>query len=129
LKIEKVNTEDIEQSVYEKTTLPNGVRVVTATMPSTRSAAVQFYIGVGARQEQPRLAGISHFVEHMVFKGTRRRPNPAQISEDIEGVGGNLNAATDHEQTNYRALVPYNYLSTALDVLSDMLRDSEFRPE
>jgi predicted Zn-dependent peptidase len=65
----------------------------------------------------------------MVFKGTRRRPNPAQISEDIEGVGGNLNAATDHEHTNYRALVPYNYLHTAVDVLSDMLRDSEFKPE
>jgi predicted Zn-dependent peptidase len=98
-------------------------------MPHTRSAAVHFYIGAGARREPPKVAGVSHFVEHMVFKGTRRRPNPAQISEDIEGVGGNLNAATDHEQTNDRALVPYNYLHTAVDVLSDMLRGSAFLPE
>ncbi|HST05989.1 MAG TPA: pitrilysin family protein [Chloroflexia bacterium] len=129
MKVTKARAVDTDQSIYEKTTLPNGIRVITATMPHTRSAAVSFYIGVGARHEAPKLAGVSHFVEHMVFKGTRRRPNPAQISEDIEGVGGNLNAATDHEHTNYRALVPYNYLHTAVDVLSDMLRDSEFKPE
>jgi predicted Zn-dependent peptidase len=129
LKVTEIRSVDTDQSIYEKTTLPNGIRVVTATMPHTRSAAVHFYIGVGARHEVPRVAGVSHFVEHMVFKGTHRRPNPAQISEDIEGVGGNLNAATDHEQTNYRALVPYNYLHTAVDVLSDMLRGSQFRPE
>jgi predicted Zn-dependent peptidase len=117
------------ETVYEKTTLPNGLRIVTASMPHTRSAAVQFYLRVGARHEDVKVAGVSHFVEHMVFKGTYRRPNPAQISEDVEGVGGNLNAATDHEHTNYRALVPYTYLGTALDVLTDMLRGSEFRPD
>jgi predicted Zn-dependent peptidase len=98
-------------------------------MPYTRSAAVQFYIGVGARHEDPRVSGISHFVEHMVFKGTERRPNPVQISEAIEGVGGNMNAATDHEHTNYRCLVPYNYMHTALDVITDMLRGSRFTPD
>jgi predicted Zn-dependent peptidase len=117
------------ETVYEKTTLPNGLRIVTATMPHTRSAAVQFYIGVGARHEDPRISGISHFVEHMVFKGTEQRPNPVQISEAIEGVGGNMNAATDHEHTNYRALVPYNYLGTAMEVMTDMLRGSRFVPE
>jgi predicted Zn-dependent peptidase len=117
------------ETIYEKTTLPNGLRIVTASMPHTRSAAVQLYLRVGARHEHPRLAGVSHFVEHMVFKGTYKRPNPAQISEEVEGVGGNLNAATDHEHTNYRALVPYTYLGTALDVLTDMLRGSEYRPE
>lgn len=127
-------TETIEaayqaETAYEKTTLPNGLRIVTATMPHTRSAAVQLYLGVGARHENPKLAGISHFVEHMVFKGTHKRPNPAQISEEIEGVGGNLNAATDHEHTNYRALVPYTYMDTALEVLTDMLRGSEHKPE
>src|SRR4051812_6868817 len=113
---------------YEKTTLPNGLRVVTASMPHTRSAAVQFYLGVGARQEDPEVGGISHFIEHMVFKGTERRPHPVQISEAIEGVGGMLDAATDHEHTNYRALVPSHHLSTALDVLTDMLRYPRFMP-
>src|SRR5438128_2119771 len=98
-------------------------------MPHTRSAAVQFYIGVGARKEPPEISGISHFIEHMVFKGTVRRPHPAQISEAIEGVGGALDAATDHEHTNYRALVPSPHLATALDVLTDMLRRSLFARE
>lgn len=114
------------QSEYETTTLPNGLRIITASMPHTRSAAVQFFIGVGARHEEPRLSGISHFVEHMVFKGTNKRPNPVQISEAIEGVGGSLNAATDHEHTNYRALVPSPYMGTSVDVLTDMLLDSRF---
>jgi len=117
------------ETLYEKTILPNGLRVITATMPHTRSAAVQFYIGVGARHEDPKVSGISHFVEHMVFKGTEQRPNPVQISEAIEGVGGNMNAATDHEHTNYRALVPSNYMHTAMDVITDMLRCSRFVPE
>jgi predicted Zn-dependent peptidase len=95
-------------------------------MPYTRSASVQFFLGVGARHERPEISGISHFVEHMVFKGTNLRPNPAQISEAIEGVGGNLNAATDHEQTNYRVLVPYTYMGTAMEVVTDMLRGSRF---
>ena len=125
----KVLPAHVSETTYEKTTLPNGLRIVTATMPHTRSAAVQFYLGVGARHEEERVSGISHFVEHMVFKGTYRRPNPVQISETIEGVGGNMNAATDHEHTNYRALVPYNYLGTALDVITDMLRGSRFTHE
>src|SRR5437762_10854243 len=112
--------------VYEKTTLPNGLRVITAAMPHSRSAAVQIYVGAGARQEPPEVSGISHFVEHMVFKGTSRRPNPVQISEAIEGLGGALDASTDQEHTNYRALVPSPHMATALDVLTDMLRGSQF---
>ncbi len=114
---------------YEQSVLANGMRVITAAMPHTRSAAVQFYVGVGARHEPPRLSGISHFVEHMVFKGTRRRPNPVEISEAVEGVGGSLNASTDHEHTDYRALVPATHMSTALDVITDMLRYPVFAPE
>jgi predicted Zn-dependent peptidase len=113
-------------TTYGRASLPNGLRIVTAHMPHTRSAAVQLYVGVGARHEAPKVSGISHFVEHMVFKGTERRPNPVQISEAIEGVGGSLNAATDHEHTGYRALVPCQYFSTALEVLSDMLLHSRF---
>lgn len=111
---------------YEMAVLPNGLRVISIPMPYTRSASVQFFLGVGARHEPPAVSGISHFVEHMVFKGTHRRPNPAQISEAIEGVGGNLDAATDHEHTNYRVLVPYTHMGVAMDVLTDMLRGSRF---
>lgn len=114
--------------MYEKTTLPNGLRIITGEMPHTRSAAVQLYVGVGARQESPEVSGISHFVEHMVFKGTSRRPRPVQIAEAIEGLGGALDASTDHEHTNYRALVPHVHMATALDVLTDMLRGSRFAP-
>lgn len=116
-------------TTYGRARLPNGLRVVTAHMPHTRSAAVQLYVGVGARHESPKVSGVSHFVEHMVFKGTERRPNPVQISEAIEGVGGSLNAETDHEHTSYRALVPSQYFSTALEVLSDMLICSRFTLE
>ncbi|HKP54242.1 MAG TPA: pitrilysin family protein [Chloroflexia bacterium] len=117
-----------QATVYSKITLANGLRVVSAQMPHTRSAAVQLYIGVGARHEAARVSGVSHFVEHMVFKGTESRPNPVQISETIEGVGGSMNAATDHEHTNYRALVPSRYFSTALEVLADMLLRARFDP-
>lgn len=108
--------------MYLKTTLPNGLRIVTFQMPHTRSAAVQFFVRVGARNESMEKSGISHFLEHMVFKGTEHRPKPVLISEAIEGVGGSLDAATDHEQTSYRALVPSLYFSNAVDVITDMLR-------
>ncbi|HEX8218785.1 MAG TPA: pitrilysin family protein [Chloroflexia bacterium] len=108
--------------MYLKTTLPNGLRIVTFQMPHTRSAAVQFFVRVGARNESMEKSGISHFLEHMVFKGTEQRPKPVLISEAIEGVGGSLDAATDHEQTSYRALVPSLYFSNAVDVITDMLR-------
>src|SRR5438067_3176053 len=117
-----------KRSLYKNTTLANGIRVITAGMPHTRSAAVQVYLGVGARQEDPEVSGISHFIEHMVFKGTARRPHPVQIAEAIEGAGGTLDAATDHEHTNYRAVVPSDHLPTALDVLTDMLRHARFAP-
>lgn len=120
---------DTDSSLYEQSTLPNGLRVITAELPYTRSAAVQFLVHVGARNEPEKISGISHFVEHMVFKGTDLMPNPVQISEAIEGVGGALNACTDHETTSYRALVPSSHLPVALKVLTDMLRRSRFDPD
>ncbi|HEX8599882.1 MAG TPA: pitrilysin family protein [Chloroflexia bacterium] len=108
--------------MYQQTTLPNGLRIITFQMPHTRSAAVQFFVRVGARNELEEKSGISHFLEHMVFKGTENRPRPVLISEAIEGVGGSLDASTDHEQTSYRALVPSPYFSNAVDVITDMLR-------
>lgn len=111
---------------YDKTTLKNGVRVVTNSMPHTQSVTTILYYGVGSRYEQDRVAGISHFIEHMVFKGTKKRPTALQISEAIEGVGGILNASTGHETTNYWAKVPKTHFNLSFDVLSDMLLEPNF---
>ncbi len=115
--------------MYDKTTLDNGLRIVTANMPHTRSVTVMLYYGVGSRYEAKRLGGISHFIEHMVFKGTERRPLPQIISEAIEGVGGYLNASTGLETTNYYAKVPSKHFAMALDVLTDMLDRPLFKPD
>ncbi|HUS15767.1 MAG TPA: pitrilysin family protein [Chloroflexia bacterium] len=115
--------------MYETSTLDNGLRVVTSAMPHTRSASIVIYYKVGSRYEPVEISGISHFIEHMLFKGTARRPNPQDISEAIEGLGGSLNAMTDSEYTAYTALVPSRHFVTALDVLTDMLRESRFAPE
>lgn len=113
---------------YQKTILPNGVRVVTSRMSHVRSATLILYFGVGARHETDQQAGISHFLEHMLFKGTERRPDPVEITAAIEGVGGMLNAATDRESTNYWAKVPSDALPQAFDVLADMITNSRFDP-
>jgi predicted Zn-dependent peptidase len=107
-------------------TLDNGVRVVTTAMPHTRSASLLIYFKVGARYEPKELSGISHFIEHMLFKGTKRRPTPQEISEAIEGLGGSLNALTDREYTSYSAVVPAQHFALALDVLTDMILHSRF---
>jgi predicted Zn-dependent peptidase len=115
--------------VYQKTTLGNGLRILTTAMPHTRSVAVGIFTGVGSRYENEQQRGISHFIEHMMFKGTERRPSAQQISEAIEGVGGELNAGTDHELTVYEGKVADHHLPIALDVLVDMFRHSKFAPE
>jgi predicted Zn-dependent peptidase len=109
---------------YGKTTLPNGVRVVTGPMSGVRSASLIFYYGVGSRYERPAIAGVSHFLEHMLFKGTEKRPDPMMISQEIEGVGGILNAATGRESTNYWCKVPSTHFELAYDVLADILCNS-----
>ncbi|MCX2726708.1 pitrilysin family protein [Thermomicrobium sp. 4228-Ro] len=113
---------------YEKTQLPNGIRVVTSRMAHVRSATVIVYVGVGSRYESDQMAGISHFLEHMLFKGTARRPDPVLISEAIEGVGGIMNASTGREHTDYWVKVPSQHLELAFDVLADMLQHSLFDP-
>jgi predicted Zn-dependent peptidase len=113
---------------YFKTILPNGVRVVTGPMAGVRSASLIFYYNVGSRFERPEIAGVSHFLEHMLFKGTERRPDPIMISEAIEQVGGMLNAATGRENTSYWCKVPSTHTPMAFDVMADMLRGSVFDP-
>jgi predicted Zn-dependent peptidase len=108
--------------MFEKTTLANGLRVITGEMPHTRSATVSVYVGAGSRYEADSEAGLSHFLEHMLFKGASRRPTAQAISEAIESVGGVHNAATDREATVYYAKVPDSEALTAIDILSDMVR-------
>ena len=110
----------------EKTVLANGVRVLSFPMPHVRSASMILTYNIGSRYETDDHAGISHFIEHMVFKGTPTRPNPEQIAEEIEGVGGILNAYTSREQTGYWAKVPSTHFVRAFSVLADMLRNSLF---
>src|SRR6266508_6447227 len=85
----------LETSMYEKTVLDNGLRVLSSELPHTRSVSISLFVGAGSRYESDEQAGVSHFLEHMLFKGTRRRPTPREVSEAIEGVGGVMNAATD----------------------------------
>ena len=110
---------------WEQTTLANGLRIVTTPMPATQAVSVNIFVGVGSRSEPARLNGITHFLEHMVFKGTERRPDAILIAQEIEGAGGTLNAYTNKEFTCYWNIVPYDRFETALDVAADMLLNSK----
>ncbi len=112
--------------MYNVTTLDNGLRIVTSAMPQTLSVSLSIFVGAGSRYEPPETAGVSHFVEHMCFKGTLKRPTSKEISEAIEGIGGVLNGGTDRELTVYWAKVAKAHFSLAVDVLVDMLRHSKF---
>lgn len=114
--------------MYGKTTLDNGLRILTTPMPHTRSVSVGIFTGVGSRYEAEAERGISHFIEHMMFKGTERRPSAQQIAEAIEGLGGVMNANTGNEVTTYWAKVAHHHLPVALDVLVDMFHHSRFEP-
>ena len=102
-------------------TLPSGARIVSAELPDRPSVSLAALFTVGSRYETDAEAGVSHFLEHMFFKGSARYGSPKEIAEAIEGVGGVLNAATDKELTMYWARVPKNKARLAVDVLGDML--------
>ena len=112
----------------EITRLPSGLSVVTDRMPHLESATLGVWVGAGSRYEMPDEHGISHLLEHMAFKGTKRRTS-RQIAEEIEAVGGDLNAATSTESTAYFARVLKADVTLALDVLSDILTESTFDAE
>ena len=114
--------------MLHETTLENGLRILTFTMSHTRAVSVGFFVGTGSRYESDGVAGVSHFIEHMLFKGTARRPTARQISEAIEGIGGYSNAYTDQDTTTYWARVAASHFADATDVLTDMLRCSTFDP-
>lgn len=114
--------------VYRMETLPNGVRIVTEEIPHVRSVAIGLWIGAGTRDESEENRGISHFIEHMLFKGTKKR-SAKELAETLEAVGGQLNAFTTKEYTCYYAKILDEDFELAVDVLSDMYFNSRFEPK
>jgi predicted Zn-dependent peptidase len=112
---------------YKKTILENGIRVVTERIDFVRSITIGVWIDVGSRDEKEDEAGASHFIEHMLFKGTKKR-SAKEIAASLESVGGSLNAFTGREHTCYFARVLDEHLDKALDVLSDIVTNPRFNP-
>jgi predicted Zn-dependent peptidase len=110
------------------TRLDNGVQVISDPMSTVESVSLGAWFGVGARDEAPEVNGVAHFLEHMAFKGTQRR-GPRDIAEEIEAVGGHLNAYTSREQTAYYAKVLKQDVGLAVDILGDILQNSTFQEE
>ena len=115
--------------MYTKVVLDNGLRVITSTMPHSRSVCLAILVGAGSCYESKEEAGISHFAEHLFFKGTQRRPTSKEITQDIEGIGGIINGGTDKEVTIFWCKVASSHFPIALDVLSDLLLNSRFDNE
>src|SRR5579862_7022735 len=110
---------------YRLTKLKNGTRIATAEMPHMESASVGLWSGVGGRHERKESSGMSHFIEHLLFKGTKRRTT-RQITEAVEGIGGYLNAFTTEDHTCYYAKACASHLPDLCDVLTDMYLNSQF---
>jgi predicted Zn-dependent peptidase len=115
--------------VFERRSLPNGLRVLTAPLPHAQSVSCFVMLAAGSRYEHADNRGIAHFAEHMFFKGTERRPTSRDLTSTIDGIGGEFNAFTGKEYTGYFVRCAGENRDTALDVLLDMLRHSKFDPE
>ena len=115
--------------MHQRTVLDNGLRVLTTTMPETYSVSVAIFVGAGSRYEADEVAGSTHFLEHLLFKGTKSWPKAQDISEAIEGVGGVMNASTDREITIYWCKVAKPHFNRALSVLADMVINPLLDPE
>jgi len=105
--------------MYHVSQLSNGLIVATAEMPHMASVSLGIWVAVGSRYEAPAVNGVCHFIEHLLFKGTRRR-SAREISQAVEGIGGYLNAFTSEELTCFHARVHADYFADVLDVLADM---------
>ncbi|MDD5042096.1 MAG: pitrilysin family protein [Candidatus Omnitrophica bacterium] len=106
--------------MYKKSGLDNGLRVVTSRLEGARSVSLGFWINIGSRYEAPGISGISHYLEHLLFKGSKKY-SCSGIKESIEGVGGSLNGFTSEELTCYLVKIPARHLDKSLDILSDMV--------
>jgi predicted Zn-dependent peptidase len=116
-------------STYERRTLDNGLRVLTAPMPQAQSVTCMVMLAAGSRYETPETNGIAHFSEHMFFKGTKQRPTARDIAGEIDAIGGEFNAFTGKEYTAYYVKCAAEHRDVALGVLVDMLRNSRFDSE
>jgi len=114
--------------LIETSVLPCGIRLVTETMADVRSVAVAYWVGTGSRDEPGDLAGASHFLEHLLFKGTERR-SAAAIAEELDEVGGDCNAFTTKEYTSFYVRLLSEHLSLGLDILSDIMWAPALRPD
>lgn len=114
---------------YKKTTLKNGLRILTIPMKETQTATVMVAVGVGSRYETEKEAGLSHFIEHMMFKGTEKRPNTLDISSEMDAVGGDFGAFTSKDKTCYYAKVGSDKIKLALDVVADIFLNAKIDPE
>lgn len=114
--------------MYRKLVLDNGMRVVTERIPTLKSVTVGIWVNTGSRDELPSQAGYSHFIEHMFFKGTRSR-SATEISREIDGLGGEMNAFTTRETTTFYVKVLDQQLERALELLSDLFHHSRFDPK
>jgi predicted Zn-dependent peptidase len=115
--------------VFDRFSLPNGLRVLTAPMPQAQSVSCVVMLAAGSRYESAETNGIAHFAEHMFFKGTERRPAARDLATEIDAIGGEFNAFTGKEYTGYYVRCAAETRDTALDVLVDMLRNSRFDPQ
>ncbi len=111
---------------YKLTTLKNGLKLITAPMPHVESVTVMIGVGAGSRYETKRVNGLFHFIEHMAFKGTKKRPKALDIASEIDGVGGIFNAFTSKELTGYFVKLASEHTELAFDILSDMITNSLF---
>jgi predicted Zn-dependent peptidase len=115
--------------MFQRETLDNGLRLLTADLPYAQSVAVMVMLAAGSRYETAEASGIAHFAEHMFFKGTERRPSAREIAGEIDAIGGEFNAFTGKENTTYYVKCAAEHRDVALDVLVDMLRNSRFPEE
>ena len=114
--------------MHQRATLANGVRILTSRMAHVRSVSIIFFFGVGSRFESAQTSGVSHFIEHMLFKGSANFPTAQIISESVEGVGGILDAETGKEMTVYSAKIASHHFDLAMNLLTDMVRRPRFDP-
>ena len=114
--------------MHQRATLANGIRILTSTMSHVRSVSIIFFFGVGSRFETAETSGVSHFIEHMLFKGSANYPTAQIISESVEGVGGILDAETGKEMTVYSAKIASHHFDLAMNLLVDMVRQPKFEP-
>lgn len=115
--------------MFKKHILKNGMRLITAPLKGTKTVAVLALVSTGSNYEEKEMSGISHFLEHMMFKGTKKRKDTLAITEELDGIGAEYNAFTSNEYTGYYVKSDYTHLDIALDIVSDVLVNSIFHPK